>query len=49
MALLHNRSERKLVTDSWALRRYAPQLYPGWIHLFLASESLKSSHNPRLG
>ena len=40
----------KLVANSWALRRYAPQPYPGRIALFLANESLtKSPQDPQLG
>jgi len=43
------RLKAKLFANSWALRRYAPQPYPGRIHLFLTSESLRSPHASRLG
>jgi len=39
----------KVIANQWALRRYVPQPYPGPIHLFLTSESLRSPHAPRLG
>lgn len=39
----------KLIANSWAVRRYAPRPYPGRIHLFLTTESLRSPHNPQLG
>jgi amino acid adenylation domain-containing protein len=42
------RLKMKLIANSWALRRYAPQPYPGQIDLFLGSESLRSAHDPRL-
>jgi thioesterase domain-containing protein len=38
----------KLLANSWALLRYAPQLYRGKLHLFLTSETLKSTDNHRL-
>jgi len=43
------RLKAKFIANSWALRRYAPQPYPGQIHLFLGSESLGSQPDPRLG
>jgi len=44
------RLKAKVVANLWAVRRYAPQPYPGPIHLFLASESpAQSPHDPRLG
>jgi aspartate racemase len=44
------RLKAKLVANSWALRRYAPQPYPGRIDLFMAHESLAHSpRDPRLG
>lgn len=42
------RLKTKLMANSWALRRYTPKPYPGPIHLFLASESLKAGQNPQL-
>jgi len=39
----------KVIANQWALRRYTPQPYPGPMHLFLTSESLRSSPAPRLG
>jgi thioesterase domain-containing protein len=44
------RLKAKLVANSSALRRYAPQPYPGRIDLFLAHESpAQSPRDPRLG
>ena len=44
------RLKAKLIANMWALARYAPQTYPGRIHLFLADKALaQSPHDPRLG
>jgi amino acid adenylation domain-containing protein len=42
------RLKTKLIANSWALRRYAPQSYPGEIDLFLSSGSLQSTPNSQL-
>jgi thioesterase domain-containing protein/acyl carrier protein len=41
------RLKAKLIANSWALRQYAPQVYNGKIHLFLAEETIKTAKNPR--
>jgi thioesterase domain-containing protein len=39
----------KLFANMWAVASYTPQIYPGWVDLFLGSESLASpSTNPQL-
>ncbi len=42
------RLKTKVIANSWALRRYAPQSYPGEIDLFLSSESLQLTPNTQL-
>ena len=39
----------KLIANLWAMKRYAPQPYPGSTHLFLTSESLRLTYNPQFG
>jgi thioesterase domain-containing protein/acyl carrier protein len=47
---VYARLKVKLVANMWAVVNYAPQIYPGWIALFLGDESLEdSSTNPQLG
>jgi aspartate racemase len=40
----------KLFANMWAVASYTPQMYPGWVDLFLGSDSLVNpSTNPQLG
>jgi aspartate racemase len=42
------RLKAKVVANMWALARYAPEPYPGTIHLFLTRGSLMLDQNPQL-
>lgn len=42
------RLKKKLIANSWALRRYRPRPFDGPLHLFLTEETLQRADHPRL-
>ncbi len=42
------RLKKKLIANSWALRRYRPHPFDGPLHLFLTEETLQQANHPRL-